>query len=112
MYVTRHAKKRLHEREGTKKSAAYRKASLVLERGHRLTELKGRLRRWAEGKNDRDNNADNMIVYGDKLYIFHRDKLITVFQIPHSIAKDIRRYIRGAQKDKGNRYRERCEETI
>ena len=110
MYVTRHAKKRLHEREGTKKSAVNRKALLVLERGHRLSDMKGRLRRWAEGKNDRADNADNPIVYGDKLYIFTGEKLITVFQIPHSIVKNIRMYIKGGRKCKVIRRYDRYEE--
>lgn len=109
MYVTRHAKKRLHEREGTKKSAAYRKASLVFERGYRIEETKGRLRRWVDSC---CNGTENMRIYGDKLYIFVGETLITVYQVPNTIARNLRRYIRGkdAQKNKGHRYHERSEE--
>ena len=97
MYVTRHAKKRLHERDGTKKSAVYRKASLVYERGYRVEETKGRLRRWVDSNR---GSADNLRVYGDKLYIFNGETLITVYQIPHEIRKRIRKYIRGGAMHK------------
>lgn len=107
MYVTRHAKKRLHEREGTKKSAVYRKASLVLERGYKVEETKGRLRRWVDSNR---TGEENMRIYGDKLYIFVGESLITVYQVPNAIARNLRRYIRGAQKNKGHRHYRGSEE--
>lgn len=105
MYVTRHAKKRLHEREGTKKSAVYRKASLVLERGCTVEETKGRLRKWLEQNR---TGGENMRIYGDKLYIFVGETLITVYKIPNELLGQLRG--KDAQKNKGHRHYRGSEE--
>ena len=105
MYVTHHAKKRLHEREGTKKSAVNRKASLVLERGYKVEEIKGRLRRWVESNR---TGEENMRIYGDKLYIFVGETLITVYKIPNELLGQLRG--KDAQKNKGHRHYRGCEE--
>lgn len=106
MNVTRHARKRLHERDGTNKASAERKALLALERGCRLEDTKGRLHLWMLEQKEK-GSADNLIVYGDKLFIFNGDTLITVTVLPPDIRKNIQAYIKGrrnAQKNKGLRY--------
>lgn len=106
MHVTRHARKRMHERDGTKKGSAERKASLALERGYRLEDTKGRLHLWMLEQRKK-GDADNLRVYGDKLFIFHGDTLITVTVLPPDIRRDILAYIKGkrnAQKNKGLRH--------
>lgn len=91
--VTKHAQKRLKQREGIGRSAAERKAQMALEKGYTHTQTKGKLKKWMDGKFLSYGTVNNMRVYGDKLYCFHDDVLITVLQIPQVIVKNLKDYI-------------------
>ena len=40
-----------------------------------------------------NSSAQNLRIYGDKLYIFSNDVLITVFNIPNNLKKDLAKMI-------------------
>ena len=90
--VSNHAKQRLKERCGTKKSSAKRMASLAASRGVERSNTKGPLRRWLDAKYTSENGQ--VIAYGDKAYIFSDQMvLITVMQIPAPITKKMKNMI-------------------
>ena len=93
--VTRHARQRLHEREGIGKGSVERRAQLALDRGYHHCQTKGRLKKWMNEQWEYRHTANGMRVYGDKLYIFSGSTLVTVLQIPAELTKDLKkRYIK------------------
>ena len=96
MLITKHAQKRLKERCGLSKKAAERLANLAYERGMKHSETTGNLRKWVDNQYFYNETANNIRLYGDKAFIFSGYKLITVLQIPHNLAKYVKR------RDDGN----------
>lgn len=94
MKVTRHAKQRIHEREGLGKSATERKAQLALERGYRHSDTKGELKKWLDEQWEYKRTANGMRIYGDKLYVFAGLTLVTVLQVPPKFTRNMKAYIR------------------
>lgn len=95
MKVTKHARKRIHEREGIGKSSAERKAGIVLQKGYRRQQTKGALRKILEKELEYKGTADEIRVYGDKIYIFCGEVLVTVLNLPPHIAHNLERYVNG-----------------
>lgn len=91
--VTRHAKKRMRKRDGINSRAAERKARIAYEKGYSIAQTKGKLRKWMTRKYNSRKTADNLRVYGDKLYVFKEDTLITVLQIPQTITANLKQFI-------------------
>ena len=94
MKVTKHARQRIHEREGVGKGKAERRARLALERGFTVEQTKGKLRKWLEFQWEYNKTADGMRIYGDKLYVFSGVILITVIQLPGDFKHNLKAYIR------------------
>ena len=92
--VTRHAEKRIRERSGIPKRAIKRSAQLAFDTGYRHSETKGRLREFLDAVYLREGTANNMRVFGDKVYVFCNHTLVTVLQIPASIMKNIHSYVK------------------
>lgn len=94
MKMTKHARQRIHEREGAGKGKAERRALLALERGYTVDQTKGKLRKWLDFQWEYNRTADGMRVYGDKLYVFTGSILITVLPIPSDMKHNIKDFIR------------------
>lgn len=88
MVVTKHAKQRMKKRCGLNEKSADRMAKVALEKGLRHKDLTGNLKKWVDRLYFYNETANNIRLYGDKAYIFHGDKLITVIQIPHNLVKE------------------------
>jgi len=100
--VTRHAEHRTRERVGIPKKAVRRAAAKVFTQGIRRQETDGGLRRYLDYLIHKANNgADNLIVYGDKIYIFNDDTLVTVLTVPTAHAKQAARLMKKRRKDDG-----------
>lgn len=93
MKVTKHANKRIRERCGVNKKSCDRLAQLAFERGIPHKRTKGRLNKWLTKVFFKNERANNIRVYGDKVYIFCDETLITVYQIPQEITKDMKNMI-------------------
>ena len=87
--VTKHAQQRIRERCGLNKSAVQRFAEIAYEQGLKHGELKGNLKKWVDKEYFYNKTADNIRLYGDKCYIFRKNKLITIIQVPHNLIKDL-----------------------
>ena len=84
MVITIHAEERIRERCGIKKKAVARYAKNAYEKGLTFDEAESRLKayiREIEAHNDRVNSSTRL--FGDNVFIFADNVLVTVFGIPH-----------------------------
>ena len=72
---------RMLERGGLNRKSIQRIANQVYSNGYPIERTKGRLRKWMYKISKSNSSAQNLRIYGDKLYIFSNDVLITVFKI-------------------------------
>ena len=99
--VTRHAERRIRERVGIPKKACRRAAAKAITQGIRRTDTEGGLRQYLDWLYfSKGGMASNIVVYGDKVYLFNDDTLITVMNIPTAHAKQAARLMR-RRKDNG-----------
>ena len=103
MNVTKHANKRIRERCGINKKSCDRVAEKALTQGIPHGRTKGKLNKYITKLYFGGKAANNIRVYGEKVFIFHDDTLITVMQIPHEITKDMKNLIipECPEKEKG-----------
>lgn len=94
MPVTKHAKKRMKERCGIGKSSSDNVAQKALVRGIKHCQTSGNLKKYIDSLYFKNNKANNIRLYGQKVYIFHNDVLITVLQLPGNLIKDYNNIIR------------------
>jgi hypothetical protein len=93
--VTRHAEKRLRQRVGISKKAVRRAAAKCMTEGIKRTEVDGPLRKYLDSLYWRgDGAANNIMVYGDIVYLFNEDTLITTLIVPAKHRKQIARIMK------------------
>lgn len=95
--ISEHAFKRLSERSGLSKKAAYRIAEKAFTQGITHSETKGNLNKYITSLYFNNTNANNIRLYGDKVYIFVGEVLVTVLQIPSNLTKDMKKLVRRKQ---------------
>lgn len=91
--VTTHAKRRLKERCGVHRNSAERIAERAFRKGISFNNASEIARRYISSiylKHDKMNN--NVRIYGDIVYIFENQTLITVFPMPNNIAHEMDTY--------------------
>ena len=82
IYITAHAYERMKERNGWNTKTSERMVAKIYKSGKDIKELKGKTRLWAMKKAEKNGKDIRHIVYGDKLYIFYKTTMVTVFNIP------------------------------
>lgn len=83
MKVTRHADKRMRKRVGVNRSAVERMARKAMTVGATREDFSGPFRRYLDGMYYAyDGEADNIRVYGGRIWIFAQSTLITVMNVP------------------------------
>jgi hypothetical protein len=87
--LTRHAVKRMAERCGYNRRSMYRMASRAYEQGIGMEKAVGFVKGWMEHIYGKNENADNLRLYGDKCFVFDGMELITVLQIPTGLQKKV-----------------------
>lgn len=87
--ITRHAEKRLAERSGLNRSAMQRMCNRAFYNGVKHSDTRGRLNKWVTSLYFRNTKANNLRLYGDKVFIFSGNTLVTVMQIPNNLKKDL-----------------------
>ena len=85
------------------KKAVERNAKLALEKGFTHKESKGRLRKYFDYLFLSHGRGANIRLYGNHVYIFTRDKLVTVIPIPNAYKATLKRAMekRDLQQEKG-----------
>lgn len=85
MRVSKHAKTRLKQRCGVTKKSSVKMARRAYNMGIRHNETKGDLNKWISYLYYKHRSANNIRLYGGKAYIFCKDMLVTVINIPHNL---------------------------
>jgi len=100
--VTRHAEHRTRERVGIPKKAVRRAAARAITQGVKRVETDGGLRKYLDYLYFRNGGSvDNIILYGDKVYLFNVDTLVTVLTIPTAHAKQAARLMKKRRRSNG-----------
>lgn len=92
--MTNHAKHRLKERGGVKKSSMEKIVERALSEGIPHCKTKGRLNKWITKLYFYNQTANNIKIYGEKAYVFADEKLITVLNVPANLTKDLEKMIK------------------
>ena len=80
--VTRHADKRMRKRVGVNRSAVERMARKAMIEGYTRHDFSGSLRRYLDYLYHYNQSANNIRVWGEKVWIFSDNILITVLDLP------------------------------
>lgn len=93
VYISEHAMKRIRERVGLNKSAALRMVKKVYDNGKNADDVKGYLSGWLRNSQIKSERGDKYLIYGEHLYVFDGNMLVTVINIPKKErAKEYYRY--------------------
>jgi hypothetical protein len=94
MIITDHAENRIRQRCGLPRRAVNKKAEVALRDGLSHKECTGRLKKYFDYLFlSHGGVGANIRIYGDNVYIFTRDKLITVLPLPNEHRKSARKIL-------------------
>jgi hypothetical protein len=85
--VTLHAKRRIRERLGVNKKSTVKSAVRALNDGISHNQLTGLLKKYIDKVYLKHRKANNIKIYGDKIYLFSNNTLITVLHLPPKLLK-------------------------
>ena len=86
--VTNHAKRRLKERLGTSKNSATKIAQRALKLGLHHKDAVGELKEYLSKLFLSHRNANNMRIYAEKVFLFCKNVLITIIELPNEFKKN------------------------
>lgn len=87
MVISEHARSRLKERCGLPKKAIEKNVALAFEKGLTHSDARGPLKRYFDSLYFYNKAANNIRIYGQFVYIFTNEELVTVFPLPHRYIK-------------------------
>lgn len=103
--LTKHAEERLKDRIGLNKKSLKRNAQKAFDYGYKHSDVKGQLRKYVDKiyleNRDRNTYFDNIRIYGDKVYLFKENVLVTVMQIPANLTKNLKSMIKKEELKNG-----------
>lgn len=88
--VTEHAEKRAKERCGWSRSAIHRMAEKAFVEGTTHAETRGKLHRYLSKIFMKEQNTNNLRIYGTNIFLFAGSTLITVYNIPKDMQSGAR----------------------
>lgn len=80
--ITDHAFQRGRERLALNKKALQRHADKAFNKGIKLEDTKGDLHLYLEKKYKQGNKCNNMRIYGEILFLFSDNRLVTITTLP------------------------------
>lgn len=80
--ISKHAYTRMKERNGWSKKTSTRMIQKIYSDGLRPNQVKGYLKGWVNGKADYTREDSELILFGEKLYIFNGNTMLTVLPVP------------------------------
>lgn len=92
--ITDHAFEKGKERFSLKVDAFKRLAQKAFNEGLRQSDASGKLGRYMDKIYFEHRTANNLRIYGDNLFIFSHNILITTYQVP----SDLKKYVRACKK--------------
>lgn len=87
LVVSGHAYKRARQRISWNQNALNRMTVLAYTNGLRRYELKGRLKHFVNELQEDAERKPQIRIYGEVLYIFSHQTLVTLYQIPSELRK-------------------------
>lgn len=88
--LTYHAQDRMKERAGLRGDAQKKMADKAMSEGAKPADFAGSLRRYLDGLARRDGAVVRL--YGEKVYLFASDRLVTVLNLPRKFAAAANRH--------------------
>lgn len=88
--LTRHSIARLEQRCGVSKKNAPKVAKRAFRTGITHAETHGNLHRFLDSLYLSQKKGTNMRIYGNAVFVFKEDVLITVINIPENLMKEIK----------------------
>lgn len=88
--LTKHSIIRLEQRCGVTKKNAPTVAKRAFKRGITHAETHGNLHRFLDTLYLSQKKGTNMRIYGNAVYVFKEDVLITVINIPKNLMEDVK----------------------
>ena len=85
MYTSDNARDRIQERCGINKASCDRIAKIAFENGLTHAEATGQLKAYITKVFNRNESANNIRIYAEKIWIFANLELVTVFPIPNNL---------------------------
>ena len=85
--ITKHAFSRAKERLAFKKKTLKRIAEKAFSGGLKHSETNGRLNRYVSSLFLEKREANNVRIYGEVVFLFSQNTLITVYQLPRHLRK-------------------------
>ena len=82
IYISDHAMDRLKQRNGWGRKTALRMVKKIYDNGLTPSEVKGKYAAWVKSKEAQALKHETLILYGDTLYIFSYNTLVTVLPAP------------------------------
>lgn len=87
--VTKHAYKRAKERLGWKRKTLQRMAIRIYRCGYNIRETNGELYRFLQKKTTRIDSYTNVRIYGEFVYFFNNQALITMYRLSNRLLKHL-----------------------
>ena len=88
--LTKHSMSRMNQRCGISKNNAHKIAKRAFRQGITHAETKGNLHRFLDSIYLSQKKGTNMRIWGNAVYVFRNDVLITVINIPDNLMNDVR----------------------
>jgi len=99
--VTRHAEQRERKRCGVPKKATKRLAQIAFENGLKHSETTGNLHKYLTSLYFKNKKANNLRVYGDKVYVFSDEVLVTVLNLPRGCMEIAKKCFERKRRESG-----------
>lgn len=87
MEITSHAYQKARERFKWKNKTLDRMAEKAFEEGMEHSETKSNLKKYISHKWKMYKSCNNTRIYGENIFFFHNDRLITLYRLPQELIK-------------------------
>lgn len=90
--ITDHAYQRAKERLSISKKSVDRLADSAFENGIRHSDIKGQFKRYIDKLYFQYKTANNIRIYGEIIFLFANNTLITLYQVPQEFRKTLKNF--------------------
>ncbi|WP_294203117.1 hypothetical protein [uncultured Chryseobacterium sp.] len=88
--ITIHAYERARERYRWKKVTLIKMAQIAFKEGVKYSDTKGELKKFINKVQQNNQKVNNIRLYGQDIYFFDDNVLITLYQLPNTLKKYMR----------------------
>lgn len=92
--LTTHAKIRMKQRSGITTKNQKKLNKRIYERGIKYLETQGKLRNHLKNVVKKDSKYVDIRIYGNNIYVFKNETLITVLDLPYEYASNLQQFVK------------------